>query len=172
MEAASRSAPEGVYCITDVARSVIARGYPLGKSAGVSAYCAFYITQTNYEDKYDSSFSPHLLSDRCLIDLLAHGRVNARQKFTIWPSEFLEMIEQVSRRRCKFYDKFVYLPIEFAQESDGVRDKDLRYRADVGDEIENIMSEWKLDAMVLTGSVEARKRKLLAVMAQYEKVNS
>jgi alpha-ketoglutarate-dependent taurine dioxygenase len=151
-------------CIQEVARGVIRRGHLLGKRATVTSHALYAATQLELELAYDPSVAPYLLSDRCLIDLLAHARVNQTFGYTDWPDHFVDMLAAAARMSCDRYDLFVYLPIEFAQEEDGVRDSDEEYRAAVGTEIRSLLDEWGLPVLEARGPVATRIAELRAAL--------
>jgi AAA domain len=153
-----------VYAIREVARTIIRNGFPLGKNANVDSHCLYMATQLQRELAYDPTLATHLVSDRCVLDLLAHARINRTLPRPFIPDYVIELIERVTILSCRRYDLFFYFPVEFTQHNDCVREEDEDYRIRVGDEILRISQELDLPTERLTGTVETRLQTVLQVM--------
>jgi nicotinamide riboside kinase len=150
-----------IYSICGVARSIIARGFPLGKKATMDSNCLFMSVQLSRESEYNPVFKDHLVSDRCMVDLLAHARVNRKLAITFLPEYMIELIEYVTVLSCRSYDLFFYFPVEFPQLNDGIREEDDNYRLEIGKEILQIAIELKLPMITITGTVDERLGQVL-----------
>ena len=143
--------------IPEVARAVIARGHALDRAATAEAYMLYMALQLRAERGLTGR--AHLLSDRSLIDLVAYVRVN---KTPDLPAAVVDLLEEVVRLECRYFDRFCYLPIEFPLEADGVRTDDETYRAEVDRMLREVHREYGVAVTTISGSPMARRRALLA----------
>jgi AAA domain len=153
--------PDSYELIRKVGRSVIADGLPLGKRASVSAYSLYVARQLKLEVNFDPRHGRHLISDRCLVDVLAHARVNEAIAVQEYPPHFIESLKEITRFSLLQYDVVAYFPIEFAQEDDGVREPDEDYRHRVASEMELILEELELRTVTVTGTRDHRLQQIL-----------
>lgn len=104
---------------------------------------------------------------RSPLDTLAYTRAN---KENLDPGIY-DTIEEMFKdpelknlfKRCVF----VYTPIEFSIEDDGVRPTDIEYQHKVDAEMRKIISEFKLYCITVTGTVEER---LLEIYSDLDKL--
>ena len=153
--------------VRGVARSVIARGYPLGKRATCDSYALFIASQLEHELQSPSDTQPHFVSDRCMLDLLAHANVN--QSISAKLSEpFIQMLDRTSQLSCRSYEHFFYFPIEFGQQNDGIREEDEPYRAKVSEEILRLMRYFALPHTTVSGTVATRLATVQRIVSSIE----
>lgn len=164
------SSSDSFYHIREVARQVIARGLPLGKAGTVESYNLFSVLQMDYEAAFQTSNFRHLISDRCLVDLLAHGKVNEEIGVTEWPKYYLELLERLTLNSCRQYDILVYVPIMFEQENDGIRDEDENYRVLVSQKIEQVINSVGIEIhKIQSQSLEERLVELKDLLVDHAK---
>jgi len=108
-----------------------------------------------------------VIISRSPLDTLAYTRTN---RDTIAP-DIYQSIEE------KFHDPellslfkscvFIYTPIEFPIEDDGVRPTDIEYQKKVDAEMKKIIDEYELCCITVTGTVEER---LMEIYAELDKL--
>ena len=103
---------------------------------------------------------------RCPLDTLAYARVNARnatgpakEGFQIIHDHHLRKFKQdeASQQMLK-QSVFLYLPIEFPLEQDGVRPMDVEYQKQVDAAMRQLIYELDITPIVVSGTVEERMR--------------
>jgi len=144
--------------IEEVARGVIARGFPLNQDATRDSYYNYILDQLKSERLANQKV---VLSDRSLVDLLAYIRTNNSPDI---PYYFVEMLEEIIWLEKNYFDLYCYLPIEFGLIVDDVRPGELEYQKEVDNTLVNILDEYNLNYVKITGSVEERKRKIMTLI--------
>ncbi len=142
--------------IHGIPRSIINKGFPMGKSSTVDSFVNYILEQFKAERMAELSENRVLFSDRTTLDASAYARVNALIPRPYVPEYFVEMLHEVWLRESQFYDLIVYVPVEFPMKSDGIRDEDEAYRKDVCVEIENLMLSDGISFLKATGELEDR----------------
>ena len=114
---------------------------------------------------------------RCPLDTLAYAKVNAmnstnpaKEGFQSIYDHHLEKFKQdeTSRQMLK-QSVFLYLPIEFPLEQDGVRPMDVEYQKQVDEAMRQLIYELNITPIMVSGTVEERVR---TFMDHFEKVFS
>lgn len=144
--------------IGEVARVVIAKGFPLNREASVDSYINYVLEQLRAER---TAGGVHVISDRSLVDLLAYMRANASPYI---PDYLLAMVEEVIWLERDYYDLYCYTPIEFDLVLDDVRPADVEYRELVDRSLRSVLLEYRLNVVALTGNVEERCRKVCGML--------
>lgn len=162
MHVESVSAGTRVTVLPEVARIVIARGYPLGKDASADAYVNYVRDQLEAERVAALGSFELLVSDRTVLDCVGYARVNRRLPRPYIQDYFISMLEEVALREAEFYDLHVYFPVEWAMEADGVRPEDEQYREEVGGAIMAFLAESRIPSLSVSGTTDARMRSLRA----------
>ena len=137
--------------IEEVARTVIASGLELDKKATIDSYLFYINLQLTNERKY--SKYKNVISDRILIDLLSYIRVNKDKSISIYLEHLLKEIIEIEK---KYYDIFIYLPVEFEPVADGIRETNIVYQNIVNSELLNIYKEFGLQYHEIRGSQQNR----------------
>ena len=151
-----------VHLIPEVAREVIAKGFPLDDKATVDSYINYVMAQLREERQ---SVAEHVISDRSFLDLLAYIRTNADPQI---PSYFVEMVEEISWLDTRFFDVYCYLPIEFPLVEDGVRGIDEDYRAAVDETLCGLLREYGVKYVTVTGSLAERVNQVVNLVRRGE----
>jgi len=146
------------YCISEVARSIISQGFPLGQDANVDSYINYVNEQLKAEKKSQEVNYDVLISDRTILDTVAYAEANRTLPRPFIPIYLIEMLENVWLLEKDFYDIYVYLPIEFEMELDGIRPADKEYRHLVDRKILELLHKNNIDYITLSGSVDARMK--------------
>jgi HD superfamily phosphohydrolase/nicotinamide riboside kinase len=148
--------------IEEIARRLIALGFPMGKNTVVDSWVSFIDEQLRQERVLNSEPFDLLVSDRTVMDAAAYSLVNRSLPRPFIPPYFVSMVREIAFREAGYYDLYAYCPIEFAMHADGIRDEDEEYRSDVDRAVRQLLEEAGLDFVVLTGSVEERFDTLLS----------
>ena len=137
--------------VEEVARGVIARGFPLNQDATRDSYYNYILDQLKAERLAGNEI---VLSDRSLVDLLAYIRTNNNPEIPLY---FLSMLEEIIWLESKYFDVYCYLPIEFGLIVDDVRPEDIEYQIAVDKALQNILTEFKVQQIAVTGSIIERR---------------
>ena len=65
------------------------------------------------------------------------------------------------------YDLYVYFPIEFPLEIDGIRPSDEQYRKDIDEQIRKLLTKHKINYITVSGDEMQRKDYLIKVIEEY-----
>ncbi len=149
--------PGQVSLIQEVAREVIAKGFPLNRDATVDAYTTYILLQLAGEREAGTA---HAISDRSLIDLVAYMRTNAAPHI---PRYFQQMVEEIVWREKEYFDLYCYLPIEFPLVVDDVRPEEEAYRAAVDRTLIEVLDHYRVAAVEVRGTLEDRRDQVLAL---------
>ena len=139
---------------SQIARSLIKNGYPLGKEATVQSYIQYIIAQLCAEEELKEC--DIFISDRTLLDPLAYAIVNKKYVNSKVPSDIIELLKRVWLLELQQYDLYVFVPIEFPMPSDGVRPEDDEYRAKVEKQMITLLDENQVKYITVSGSCEKR----------------
>lgn len=149
--------------VTEVARKIIEKGYPLNMDATVDSYIHYINDQLKEEDEKMKGCDL-FISDRTLLDPVAYAMVNSKLPRPYIPQYFIEMMENVWLLEKDKYDFYVYFPIEFEMETDGVRPIDDKYRNNIDRVIEMLLKKYKIKYIKVTGNKEERKNYILSII--------
>lgn len=143
---------QGLNAITGVVRGlnknkgivINERGTDVSQQTIFDAYKKLFNTQDPY------------VSDRSLIDVLAYTKVGYEDGFV--SKEILDKIEQETLEFVKNNKQIVYIwfPIEFAIENDGVRSQDVVYQKRIQSAILGILHKFSVNYFVARGNPEHR----------------
>lgn len=145
--------------ITEIARNIINRGYPLNMDANIDSYVHYINDQLKAEKAMCESSI--FISDRTLLDPLAYSLVNRDLPRPFIPDHFISMMEGIWLLEKDNYDLYMYFPIEFPMCSDGVRPTDEVYRSNVSNKILELLTKYKVPHIHVTGSPTERLNILL-----------
>lgn len=152
-----------VNSVTEVARKIIDKGYPLNKDATVDSY-VHYINDQLSEEAAKMNGCDVFISDRTLLDPVAYAMVNSRLPRPYIPQYFINMMENVWLLEKDKYDFYVYFPVEFELEIDKVRPFDDVYRKDIDKMIEKLLKQNSINYMRVTGDRLERTDYLLSLI--------
>lgn len=142
---------------SQIARTLIRNGYPLGKEATVESYIQYIIAQLRAEQEVEKC--DLFISDRTLLDPLAYAIVNrkyAKSEVSTSMKSIIELLKRVWLLELQQYDMYVFVPIEFPMQSDGIRPEDEEYRAKVEEQMVLLLDENCVNHITVSGSVEER----------------
>jgi nicotinamide riboside kinase len=148
--------------VTEVARKIIQRGYPLNQEANTDSYIHYINDQLKAEkDIFDSSL---FISDRTLLDPLAYALVNRTLPRPYVQGYFIEMLERVWLLEKERYDLYVYFPVEFPMIFDRVRPENEKYRKEVDKMILQLLNKHKINYIEIHGTPAERELVLLDII--------
>ena len=96
---------------------------------------------------------PDLMITRSPIDAIAYSEA-------LGFNDFGQACREKWKERKKDDITYIYLPIEFELEDDGIRYTDLSFQKDIDKRLIDLMREYKLPFQTVTGSVEDRVEQL------------
>lgn len=158
-------APYGLSNVTEVARRIIQKGYPLNMDANVDSYIHYINDQLNAEKAMPEASI--FISDRTLLDPLAYALVNKELPRPYIPDYFIEMMENVWLLEKERYDIYIYFPVEFPMQIDNVRPDDEVYRLAVGKKILELLKKHKIPHIIVSGTPKQRLDYLLNTIGEY-----
>lgn len=158
-----------VHSVTEVAREIINKGYPLNMDATTHSYMHYINDQLTEELRYMSNCDL-FISDRTLLDPVAYAIVNSKLPRPYIPNYFIEMMENIWLLEKDRYDIYIYFPIEFDICIDGVRPIDDVYRIDVDKEIYRLLNKYNVNYIVISGAPEERVEQLKRVIREYSSI--
>src|SRR5829696_4574266 len=136
--------------LPEVAREVVALGFPLDQGATAETETLIFLKQWRAEASHD-----HFVADRSIYDVLAYADWvmdqdrPPRKEDHLW-AEAREIAVANLRAR---YDHVMYLPIEFPIVLDGLRPDDTGFQADIDRRIRHLLEAADVRYSTLTGSV-------------------
>lgn len=139
---------------THIARTLIEKGYPLGKEATVESYIQYIIAQLAAEQK--STNSDLFVSDRSLLDPLSYAIINMKTEESPVPLSVIEMMKRIWLLELQQYDLYIFVPIEFSMQEDGVRPKDDDYRKLIENQMIQLLEENRVKYIRVSGTREDR----------------
>lgn len=147
---------------TQIARSLIKRGYPLGKDATAESYVQYIIAQLSAEQ--GAAHCDLFISDRTLLDPLSYAIVNSNNIDSTVPQSIIEMLKRIWLLELQQYDLYVFVPIEFSMQKDGVRPEGDDYRVSVEEQMLLLLDENHVNYIRVYGSPDERKAQAVNVI--------
>jgi len=148
--------------ITEVARGIIKKGYPLSAEANTDSYIHYINDQLEAERNiFDHKL---FISDRTLLDPLAYALVNKELPRPYIRDYFIEMMKNVWLLEKERYDLYIYFPVEFSMSFDGIRPSDEEYRIKVDKMIYNLLNENSIRFETMSGDPDERMRKIIEII--------
>lgn len=154
---------EPVKYITEVARSLQARGFKINKEA-TSA------TQRMIEEEYrrlETENEPFIrVSDRSIIDRFSYTIKNEGSGIDETKKELLEWYDANVAEHCKKYSFIFHIPLtdNLRLELDGIRSPDEVYRREIDLLQKDIINKYKLKVHTLSGTTEERLNTIKEVL--------
>lgn len=139
---------------SQIARSLIENGYPLGKEATAASYVQYIIAQLRAEEQ--AKECDLFISDRTLLDPLAYAMVNQESLGSDVPDSIIELLKSAWLLELRQYDLYVFVPIEFAAQADGVRPEGEPYRKEVEKQMLSLLNSNNLNYITVSGSIAKR----------------
>ncbi len=145
--------------LPEVAREVVALGFPLDQRATAETETLIFLKQWQAESRHT-----RFVADRSIYDVLAYAdwvmdnRTTDRKEDHLWWAA-REIATDDLRAR---YDHVFYLPIEFPIVLDGLRPDDTVFQSEIDSRIVGLLEEADVAYEPLTGSVEKRQARVRA----------
>jgi nicotinamide riboside kinase len=147
--------------LPEVAREVVALGFPLDQGATAETETLIFLKQWRAEEVHD-----HFVADRSIYDVLAYAdwvmehRPGDRKEDHLWyESREIAVLDLRAR-----YDHVFYLPVEFPIVLDGLRPDDADFQADIDRRITSLLRSHDVPYRSLTGSIEERQEQVREVV--------
>lgn len=143
----------GMNVITEVVRQLAQKGVKINRDGDEKGQAKIF---KEYENLLGDITLDGYFSDRCLIDVTA---------YTKYLYDTGKVTEKFYNKQLKQLHKFcaanpdlvyLYFPIEFAIEDDGVRDLDEEFRVAIDQNIQGLLQECSIVPIIITGTVEER----------------
>jgi len=147
--------------LPEVAREVVALGFPLDQSATAETETLIFLKQWRAETTHE-----RFVADRSIYDVLAYAdwvmenQDADRKENHLW-YESREIATMDLRSR---YDRVFYLPVEFPIVLDGLRPDDTGFQADIDRRITGLLKDADVAFHTLTGAVESRQEQVRAAV--------
>lgn len=154
-----------IVSITETARIVIEKGFPMAKDATVDSYINYVNEQLKSELNTSKIKYDILISDRTILDAVAYSQVNKKLTNDPYiPTYVIEMLEKVWLIEKEFYDFYVYCPVEYPLIFDGVRDADCVYQKTVSAQLKILLEKNNIKHYVISGNVDQRHDALVKII--------
>jgi len=151
-----------VRFITGLSRNIIQRGFPLNMDANIDSYSEYIIAHLSAEKKMNNY--DLFISDRTILDALAYSLVNNFYANAQISNSFISMMKEIWLVEKERYDFYIYCPIEFPLERDGIRPNDEKYRTLVDNKIQELLLENNVQHVVVHGSLVDRTNQILKLI--------
>lgn len=142
--------------IAEPARAIAKNGFYVNDRItidGIFEYLRFCLSEARM------SQASLILTDRSILDLYAYTRELFPSKFSASLEELIREQINVEKQRTKLY---VYIPIEFPLQVDELRPADLDYQVHIDRVIQELLSEFELPQLKISGTIEERVEQVLA----------
>lgn len=150
--------PGNVAIIREVAHEIAKEGYPINENATHDTYYRGIFKQLNYERM--TRGSKYIICDRSMVDYLAYLRVNYNSNL------FIQMVEEIVWLETKYFDRYVFLPIEFDAVDDSVRNTDEINRKAIENEIIALFEYFNIKAIKVYGNLQERINTLMSLFKE------
>jgi nicotinamide riboside kinase len=151
----------GVPPLPEVAREVVALGFPLDQTATAETETLIFLKQWRAEATHHS-----FVADRSVYDVLAyadwvmeHNQQDRKENHLWLESRAIATLDLRAR-----YDEVFYLPIEFPIVLDDLRPDDPAFQADIDGRIRTLLEEEDVAFHTLSGSVPERQEQVRKIV--------
>jgi predicted ATPase len=97
-----------------------------------------------------------VIMTRCPLDTLAYAAADKDVSQSILDTNKKILLEDEGFMNALNNSLFIYLPIEFNIENDGIRPTDIEFQKEVDEEMRKLIYEFKIAPLVVSGSVDER----------------
>jgi nicotinamide riboside kinase len=147
--------------LPEAARQVVELGFPLDQSATAETETLIFLKSLHAELAHES-----FVADRSMLDVLAYAdwvmehQPHQRKEDHLWlAAREIAVLDLRSR-----YDHVFYLPVEFPIVLDGLRPDDTAFQSEIDQRMLHLLKVHDVEHHTLTGSVEERRRQVLAAI--------
>lgn len=106
-----------------------------------------------------------VIMTRCPLDTLAYAKADDNVRSTIYTSNVKTLKDNKEFMDSLKSSLFIYLPIEFDIEDDGTRPIDKEFQKAVDQAMRDLMYEFQITPLVVTGTVKERVEQIIVKMA-------
>lgn len=139
-----------VKMIPEMARILIAKGIPMNDEVSEFGIINYIYEYLSLSRKTKASL---VISDRSVFDLYSYISVSHPSGVR---DEFLKLAEEVVHKEVEKVETYVYVPIEFELQVDGVRPLDLAYQKTIDEKISELLKYFGAKVLTVTGTVQQR----------------
>lgn len=150
---------------SQLARTLIKNGYPLGRNATTESYIQYIVAQLRAERFCEPC--DLFISDRTLLDPLAYAIVNRNSSNSAVPENIIELLRVTWLLETQQYALYIFVPIEFDMSIDGVRPEGKDYQKKVEDQILSLLNEYDVNYITVSGTLEDRNRQVLHALGDH-----
>ena len=144
---------QGYKLLPEAPRQALQFGFPVNENTSLETEFWIFGKQLEMEMIAGSNY----VADKCFIDLLAYAMYIFKDN-----GEFLKVLKDITKKAVKNYNLVIYLPSgEFPIEDDGVRSTDPKFQMDIDKQIIEILKEFDLEFIKITGGKEERYQKVI-----------
>ena len=146
----SLSGSSEVAMIPEMARILIARGITMNDEVtefGMVSYVLEYLRHTRM------TTAKIVVSDRSVFDLYAYISISHADGVR---EEFVSLVEEIVRQEVQRVFCYVYVPIEFEMQADGVRPSEVTYQRTVDLNIQKLLRQFGAGVLTVSGTVDER----------------
>ncbi len=151
----SNNYSKNIRTISDIPRSVIRDGYPLGKNASTDSYIELNRRYQNELFQCRSADVP-FFSERTAFDPFCYALVNSKIPRPQVRTEFIDFLKSQWLLDTFNYAAYFYFPIEFPLSADGVRVADSDYREAIDHCMYSQIQRCGVTVHRISGSPDAR----------------
>lgn len=142
---------KGYKFVTDVSRKLSNEGIQLNEQTNFKGQLNFF------GNRAKELLNENFICDRSVYDVLAYSLASKH----ITPKQ-KKLLTKIFESVYEEYDLIFYIPIEFAMEKDGVRSEDEKYREEIRNIIEALLTKYPPKKIVeLKGDVDQRLNKIM-----------
>jgi len=143
--------PNQVTLIDEIERRLhITKGLPLNQLANLETYINIIYERLKSERLAKTIF---VISDRSLLDNYAYSLLAPN---CLVPNNFKNMFKEIFLQETKYFDLYIYLPIQFSIIPNNIRSTDIEYQKLIDKKIKHFLYALNLPTIKVSGSIEER----------------
>ncbi|MBK7674554.1 MAG: AAA family ATPase [Candidatus Accumulibacter sp.] len=155
-----------ITVVREVARSVMARGFALGKDADTDSYVALVAEYIKARVLARNHRSQVVIFDRTILDTLSYAMVNLTCGQAV-PEHVIDLLEAAWLEEKSSFAEYIFVPIEFEEVARDGRVKDESYRQFVSDKITLNLGLSNVAFSELNGNREQRVGQFISIIYRY-----
>lgn len=157
---------ERITVVREVAREVIAKGFPLGKEADTDSYVCLVAEYIKARSTVRNKTRPIVVFDRTILDTLSYAMVNLTRGVAV-KHHVIELLEAVWKEEKNSFSEYIFIPIEFEETKRSGTELDESYRAQISDKIMANLYLSDVNFSELRGGREERVSQLASILSKY-----
>lgn len=149
----------GFKKLDETARQALDLGFPINENNSPETQIWIFAKQLEIELLARDNY----IADKCFIDSLAYAMYIFKER-----QDLLSTLKDLARRAAQKYDLVIYLPAgEFPIEDDGARSTDPKFQEGVDRLILEILNDFGISYVKVTGNKEDRAKKTIELIKTY-----